>query len=402
MSNVSWSLLDEPAVENAPGPQRRDWVLVALFVLANVAEGFLRSDLVWPVLAVAVGIALAALFPFRRTHPLACVAAGFTTGGAISIVSTIAVGASFGTYSSAFVLVFVYALFRWGSGRHGVIGLGFCLFGAAVSIVTDYTGLGDAIGGTIILLFSAALGATIRYRATAQRQRIDGARSAMREELARELHDTVAHHVSAIAVQAQAGQVLARAQSLEGAAEALATIEDEATRTLGEMRSIVEALRDPTETADFAPQRGVADIARLAGSDPSGTAGSGSPGAGSPGTGSPASPRVAVTMTGDLVGLGPALDRALYRLAQESITNAIRHARGATRISVTVHGGPAGVQLLVDDDGEPATVSAAHGGFGLIGMAERVNLLGGTIDAGPSGDRGWRVRIDLPKATVTT
>ena len=82
--------------------------------------------------------------------------------------------------------------------------------------------------------------------------------------------------------------------------------------------------------------------------------------------------------------LAPAVDAAVYRLAQESITNAIKHARRATRIRVAVEGEPDGVRLTVSDDGEAAPVNGSSSGYGIIGMEERVSLLGGTFEAGPN------------------
>ena len=163
-----------------------------------------------------------------------------------------------------------------------------------------------------------------------ERHLADTERDETAATLARELHDTVAHHVSAIAIRAQAGRVVARSDPA-AALDALVVIEEEASRTLAEMRDLVGALRRGTE-ADLAPQRGVADIERL--TDSSGPL-----------------PHVAVELSGDLEGLRPSLDATLYRLAQESITNAVRHARHATRIQVTVRGEPACVRLTVGDDG---------------------------------------------------
>jgi signal transduction histidine kinase len=198
-----------------------------------------------------------------------------------------------------------------------------------------------------------------------------------REQLARELHDTVAHYVSAIAVRAQAGRTLAATQPA-AAVDALEVIEEAASRTLTELRAIVGALRDGDE-ADLAPQRGVADIARLA------SAADG--------------PRVDVELSGDLEGLQPILGAAVYRIAQESITNAVKHARHATRIEVRVSGDRDCVRLTVRDDGDPApsgTDPAA--GYGLAGMSERAALLGGTLEAGPGAGSGWTVTAVLPRS----
>jgi signal transduction histidine kinase len=233
-----------------------------------------------------------------------------------------------------------------------------------------------------VLLFAAALGAAIRYRAVAREHLVERAKLHERAQLARELHDTVAHHLSAIAIQAQAGLVLARSSSPAGAIEALQVIEGEAASTLAEMRAMVGALRDGREQPSLAVRRSVADIERLAaaGTD---------------------SLSVDVELRGDLTGLPPALEAALYRVAQESVTNAQRHAQLATRVEVTVTGNATDVQLTVSDDG--ARTDTPHPpGYGLVGMTERVTLLGGTLHAGPEPDRGWRVRAVLPRQKGAT
>jgi signal transduction histidine kinase len=111
--------------------------------------------------------------------------------------------------------------------------------------------------------------------------------------------------------------------------------------------------------------------------------------------------RVDVELRGNLADLPPALEATLYRLAQESVTNARRHARLATRVQVTVTGRAADVQLTVSDDGA-RTVTADPPGFGLVGMTERVTLLGGTLTSGPGPDRGWCVRVVLPRPRSAT
>ena len=195
--------------------------------------------------------------------------------------------------------------------------------------------------------------------------------------MARELHDTVAHHVSAIAIQAQAGRTLAASQP-NAAVDALEVIEEAASRTLAEMRTMVGVLRDGEEP-DRAPQRGVADIARLA-------------------RGAGDGPRVDVELSGDLDHLLPLVEAAVYRLAQESITNAVRHARNATRVSVIVVGDSDCVRLTVRDDGDASPFGASSSsGYGLVGMTERATLLGGTLEAGPSPDSGWTVNAVLPR-----
>ncbi|MCL1594137.1 MAG: histidine kinase, partial [Actinomycetia bacterium] len=208
---------------------------------------------------------------------------------------------------------------------------------------------------------------------------IDHVKLTEREQLARELHDTVAHHVSAIIIQAQAGRTIAGTDP-DAATSALEVIEEEATRTLTEMRMMVGALRDGQE-ADLAPQRGIADIERIAHTAED-------------------MPRVDIHLTGDLDNLMPTVDTAIYRLAQESITNAIRHARHATVIDVSVAGDEDYVRLIVSDDGAVVAPGRDPAGYGLVGMTERATILGGTLEAGPRSDRGWIVSAVLPKTAL--
>ena len=131
---------------------------------------------------------------------------------------------------------------------------------AVIEIATGY--VADLIAGSAFFLLCGALGASVRYRTGSRLRERDQVRLREREQLARELHDTVAHHVSAIAIRAQAGRTLAATRP-EAAVDALEVIEEAASRALSELRAIVGALRDGDE-ADLAPQRGVADLARLA------------------------------------------------------------------------------------------------------------------------------------------
>lgn len=380
--NTATSLWAEPAVKDPPPLGRRDHALVAV-VLAGVAiEGIVRRDLVWRPVAMLFGCALAAAVLVRRTHPLWPVAFGFGTFAVLDVARFVTDDAPVVLYSGAVVLVFAYSLFRWGAGRDAGIGFAFMTLGFVASVVTDFSGVGDAIGGAAVLLFTAALGVSIRYRGTARTQLIDQAKLQEREQLARELHDTVAHHVSAIAIQAQAGLFLARSSSLSGAIEALDVIDREAALTLAEMRSMVGALRDRNHRPSVAPQRSIADIERLAAS-------------------STDTLRIRVGLSGELANLPPALEAALYRVAQESVTNAQRHAHHATQVEVNVTGSATAVEMTISDNGARTATVPNTPGFGLVGMTERVTLLGGTLTAGPKPDRGWRVRAVLPRDGAT-
>ncbi len=105
---------------------------------------------------------------------------------------------------------------------------------------------------------------------------------------------------------------------------------------------------------------------------------------------------VVVRTNGDLTDVAPMVAAALYRVAQESVTNALRHARHASRIDVTVESTSRDVTLIVSDDGAAAG-SGSPSGYGLPGMGERVGLLGGVFEAGPAPSGGWTVRAVLPR-----
>jgi len=357
----------------------RDWWLVAAVTAIAIVETPLRTDLPWPLLSLALVVGIAFLLPWRRTHPLTTVVIAFGSTLLLEVVTTANDITSDGLYTAVFILVLPYSLVRWGSGRQVVIGLLVSLPMAWwVSLIQGTVVLGDAIGGTVVLMLPAAIGGSIRYRETSRVREREQVILREREQLARELHDTVAHHVSAIAIQAQAGQAVAAADPA-AAVNALNAIEKAASQTLGEMRTLVGALRSG-DTAELAPQPGIADIATLAHND-GGTL------------------SVDVRLTGGLDDLPPLVDSAVYRLAQESITNARRHARYATTVIVEVAGNGDSVRLTVSDDGDPTHHDGGSiEGYGLAGMAERTRLLGGTFEAGPRPGRGWMISAVLPKS----
>ncbi|HYO20004.1 MAG TPA: histidine kinase [Dermatophilaceae bacterium] len=370
------SLWAEPRPADPPGSGPRDWALVAVLLCWSVLEAVLGQDLApRPLLLIAV-IAVVVPLLWRRRHPLVATAVAFGTLSVVDIVRIVTGPHGALPSSVSATLVLTYALFRWGSGREAAGGLGVILVWLPITLVANPAGLVEAVAGYAFFLFAAALGAAIRYRARIRIRDIDEAKAREREQLARELHDTVAHHVSGIAIQAQAGRAVAPTDP-ERAIEALVTIEDAATRTLTELRAIVGVLR-ASQGTEFAPQPGVAEVEQL-------------------GTDGQTRPCVTVTLSGEFDDLSPAVGAAIYRLAQESITNARRHARHATQVTVAITGDADRVRLTVDDNGSSGAASRTPAGFGLVGMHERAILLGGTFHAGPIAERGWRVEAILPR-----
>jgi signal transduction histidine kinase len=349
-------------------------VLVAVLVPVAVLEGVLRPGLPFRALSVAVTVGLVAALLWRRTRPLLMVSVVFVVLGVLSVLTA---GAVPQMYSGACVLVLPYALFRWGSGREAVIGSAVVLVKVDVSALPGVTRPASVAVGFAFLFSAMALGAALRFRARARMNELDQVKLLERERLARDLHDIVAHHVSAIAIRAQAG-LATSASRPDAAVEALRIIEAEASRTLAEMRGMVRILRR-NEPATLAPSPSIADLERLAGRDRAG-------------------PLVDVAVSGDLADVPPSVGAAVYRLVQESVTNARRHARHATRIEVRVAADDSSVRLRVSDDGDTGLLRLTGSpGYGLVGMIERAQLLGGTCEAGPDPGQGWTVTAVLPR-----
>jgi signal transduction histidine kinase len=374
MARAVWTA---PRVAGAP-PSRRDWALVGVVAAAVVLEGLLRSDVMWRPLVVLEAVGLAFTLPWRRRYPLAVVAAGFGTAIATEVAAIVLDSrGTVGLETMVYLLLLPYALYRWGAGRDVVTGTLVVLVAYGLGVVRDATSLGDAVGGFVVLTLSAVLGLLVRNWSTSRARDLEQMRSNERELLARELHDTVAHHVSAMVIRAQAGRVVAATRPL-AAVEALELIESEGARTLAEMRAMVRALR-ATDDAELAPARGITDIERLAA-----TAGDG--------------PTVRVSTAVVPGTVSPAVEAALYRIAQEAVTNALRHARHAGQVCVDVRGQDGLVRLTVSDDGDPVPAAKVGSGYGIVGMTERAKLLGGTLTVGPGDDRGWVVDAVLPAA----
>lgn len=366
-----------PRVPDPPGPTWRDWGLVGGFAVTAVLETVFRDDVVWPLASLVTTLAVLPTLLIRRSRPLEAIALGF---GVVIVFNLVAIAADapgvVGLNATAFVLFLPYALLRWGSGPDIVFGTVVIVVAAIVGITQDDAAtLGDVVGGFVVLCLAETLGLVVRFATSAQHRARHDVRVREREQLARELHDTVAHHVSAIVVRAQAGRVVAPVRP-EAATEALEVIEGEAIRTLAELRTLVSALREDSD-AELTPMQGLGDLERLAAA----TGGS---------------PRVEVTVSG-VDDLRPTVGAAVYRITQESITNVVRHARHATRVEVRVVGEADVVRLTVRDDGDPTPPDRGTSGYGVLGMTERAVLLGGTLEAGPGPDRGWTVSAVLPR-----
>ncbi len=355
----------EPRPSGVPPPAWWDWALAGVLVPVAVLEGLLRPGLDWRWLSIAISAGLVFTLPFRRSRPLLVVAIAFGVCG----LSPLVVGHEFPQQNVLVYMVLLpFALFRWGSGREAALGAAVVFGKLGLDAAMDFLPFGDAVAGFFVVSAVMAVGAAVRYRTRAPHRELDQVKLLERERLARDLHDTVAHHVSAMAIRAQAG-IATAATDPDAAVDALRVIDAEAARALDEMRGMVRLLR--SDPAALSPGPRVADLTRLP-------------------------PPVEVTLSGDVDSLPSPTQAGIYRLAQEAVTNAHRHARHATRIEVRVDADDTEVRLSIRDDGEPPGRTNGAG-YGLVGMAERAELLGGTCEAGPAPDRGWAVTAVLPR-----
>lgn len=335
----------------------------------------MRDDVPARPAAIAVSLWVVGLLAFRRAHPFFVFCAAFGVVVVVDIAVFVAGAHWDGLYVNTAILLLPWSLCRWGSGREALVGSGVLVVVYLTSLATGgMKDVADGIGAAVVMALPAALGASARFRAAAQARDLETARARERERLARDLHDTVAHHVSAMVIQAQAGRLVGRARPDVGEA-AFAAIEAEGARALKELRSLVGILREGSVPLGT---HGLKDIEALARTLDDGRV-------------------IETAVAGDLAPLGATFQATLFRVAQEGVTNALRHAQNATRISVCVDGDDEEVRVCIDDDGDGDPVIAA--GYGIAGMAERARLVGGTLTAGPRAGGGWRVLAILPRAS---
>ncbi|MGW0964905.1 histidine kinase [Streptomyces sp. NPDC002516] len=211
-----------------------------------------------------------------------------------------------------------------------------------------------------------------------ERDRADREAAAERLRIARELHDSIAHSMSVISVQAGFGRLVLDDRP-QDARSALEAIETTGRETLVELRRMLGVLHDDTDDPDdagLAPAPRLADLNRL-------TERTRRPGL-----------RIDLAVTGHARPLPPGLEAAAYRIVQEALTNVVKHADASTA-HVTVVYGADELTLTVIDDGS-IRPTPGRTGRGLSGMRERLALYGGTLEAGPTATGGFHVRAGIP------
>jgi signal transduction histidine kinase len=336
--------------------------------------------------AAAAGLVLTLSLVWRRRTPLAILALALATSVLANVVAVL----DEATTPAIALVVAVYSVGAHTSGLRAAVGG----FGAAALIavnVAEQFSLGDLLFIATILGGAWLAGRAMRYRrerehvlelltVDLEREREEKARAAVAEErvrIARELHDIVAHAISVIVLQARGGRRSLATDPGE-TREALDMIEATGSEALAEMRRLLGMLRSDDEEIALAPQPSLRYLDALAAQVRE---------AGLP---------VDLSVEGEPTELPPGVDLSAYRIVQEALTNALKHAGPATA-RVVVHYRENDLELEIADTGAGAGASASDGeGHGLAGMRERVSLYGGKIEAGPRDGGGFAVRARLP------
>ncbi|GGO87413.1 sensor histidine kinase [Wenjunlia tyrosinilytica] len=352
-------------------PTYGDWLPVAAGVIAVAAASAVlirRHPSAWrTATAIAAAASLAATIGFVTVLPPAMLTSESSTAECVALVTLAGVAVRNGSTAQVVRAAagVAAALVASAAVREGSTGL--------VPVVLPLLGMAMALGGCVRLWESA------------RARHEESVRHLERLALARDLHDTLAHQVTGIVVQTQALQhvreVIARDPEL--LARHLRDIQNAGADALAAMRRLVETLRGPD--AAQAPAHLEQALRQLAES------------------GHAAALPVRIEIPDPLPPCLPApLVNAVVRVVQEALTNARRYAHAATAVTVTVRGTGEHLEVAVTDDGRPALAAEPRigGGFGLVGMRERVELLGGTFSAGPGGRGGWRVAAVIPVRTV--
>ncbi|WP_328714544.1 sensor histidine kinase [Nocardia salmonicida] len=375
-----------------------DSILAGLLLLLDaLGVGDERNKVVYLFFSVILPLPLI----LRRVYPRAVSAALLV----LSLLNTL-IGYLTDEHSADHVAliglgVMLYTLVAYVGRREGLIFLAFLALDMALSVLLlDQPRGGDlAMAGLIYALcwtlaefngarhaYDSEVAARLAVADYDKERRAHDAVAAERTRIARELHDVVAHAVSVIIVQADGAKYALR-EDPETAERALATIAGTGREALRELRRTVALLR--TEHApELLPQHGSAGIAKLAQMMRE------------------AGLAVDLELTGELDDIAPEVSLGLHRIVQESLTNTLRHAGTEPKAVVRVHRRDEDILVEVTDSGGvPAQVSPGAEipgtGMGLVGMRERVAVLGGTLSAGRLDDGRWRVRADLPLRTET-
>jgi len=360
-------------------PVAVDRALAAVLLAVGEVEVWTTNDAGGHrLLAAIVAPIVAAGLAQRRRHPLA---AGIAAQTANIVQFTISRDVQIIATSVGWFCV-LYGLTVWTSRRRFVLGAAYV---TATDLFPAIAGYGKpnsvvpfaVVTLVVMLLVRRVLGDRDRRLRLAERERDLVAREAVVEErarIARELHDAIAHNVSMMVVQAGAERRTLAEES--PTREVLETVEHIGRAALTEMRRLVGMLRSD-DIDPLAPQPGLHDLPTLVTQVRE---------AGLP---------VDLEIDGDPRELPVGLELSAYRIVQEALTNALKHA-GDAHATVRVAYGPDSLELEIVDDGPGEAAAVMSGGHGLVGMRERVALYGGRFEATRPASGGFAVRVLLP------
>jgi signal transduction histidine kinase len=354
--------------------------------------------IIGPQLPIRLPVTLLLILPvaFRRRYPTQAFIVAVAAGG----IQVVAQAGPSGSDLAIVVLLYTLAAYR--PRRESIAGLVTCLGGSAIAILTwevpsksGFTLIDRLFVGTVMFggtaLIAWVLGDSMRYRrayyvALEERAaRLEAERDAQakisaaaeRARIARELHDVIAHNVSVMVVQADGASYALRSEP-ERAGQALAAIASTGRQALAEMRRLLGVLRSGDSGADLAPQPGLDQVRELL--DQARAAGL----------------SVSLSLEGRPRPLTEGAELAAYRVVQESLTNTRKHGGVLAAATVTLRYEPDGLVVQVTDDGRGDAAPGDGAGHGLTGMRERIEMYGGTIDAGPLPAGGYQVIARLP------
>jgi signal transduction histidine kinase len=363
-------------------------VVIGLVVLAISAALFV-NDGGEAVLSLGVLLPLDIvslwLFTRRRRDPwVFCRSAVATALAGGAAFSFLAETRSFGLVLTLSALaVLPYTAARFLPGRRQIVILGICTLAVLAPLITERDSAMDTLLNWLLLTVPCMVaGWLARAAAVAAGHNIDTELRAQRSAMARELHDGVGHHLSGACLQLQAASATAALRP-DRIFDAIVSTRSAATTALDDLRRITAGLEHPSTSEST--RQGVALLDELV-------------------TAAEEQLRCSVHLDhhGDRRALSSVVDHTVYRVVQEALTNISKHSDGTTRIDVAVGWHAGGIHVVVRNDGSVhkgpprGRAIVIDGGHGLVGMRERVQLLGGTFSAGPNGQGGWGVDAFLP------
>ena len=381
----SWAVAERPAVRRAVASSWFDRALAVTFALLSLVELIARPDEPGSALAAILVVLVCATLAVRRTHPVAAVCVSAAAQLAVS-------GADFAGDSAPASGTPVVFILAYSCGAHGPFRRGLAAVVGLAAAMQVSMGFADFPNVEILFITIAPwwVGWEVGRRrrlvsALDERTReLEGEEDAFvalsvrreRARIARELHDIVAHHLAVIVVQAGAGR-MAGAENDTPASERLVSIRQSGDQALAEMSRLVDIIH-----ADSGADRNVADRLHVLVEDATA-----------------AGLEVDVTPPPGELRLPFEIEDDALRVLQEGLTNALKHAPGA-RVSIRLALTRDSLEIEIRDNGGGTASGLAQtgAGMGLSGMSERIESLGGLLEAGPCPDGGWRIDAQLPAA----